>query len=59
MLTQKSRDLERIMLKHEEMVRQRKDWEWQAVQMHSGTPRLLEECSYLYMVVQWREALMS
>ena len=80
MLSQKSRDfeerldcsklnLEQIVLKHEEMVRQkRKGREWRAVRMHAGIPQTAggaqtyvryRKCCYLYTVAQWREALMN
>ena len=81
MLTPKSRDfeeildcskldLESIVLKYEEMVREkRKGREWRAVKMYAGIPRTAggspqsyvryKKCSYLYTVARWREALMS
>ena len=80
LLSQKSRDfeerldcstldVEKIVLKYEEMVRQkRKGREWRAVRMHAGIPQTAggaqtyvryRKCSYLHTVAQWRRALMS
>ena len=64
-----SLNVEKIVMKHEEMVRQkRKGKEWRAVRMYHGIPQTAggaqtyvryRKCSYLHTVAKWRQELMS
>ena len=64
-----SLNVEKIVSRHEEMVRQkRKGREWRAVRMYQGIPQTAggaqtyvryRKCSYLHTVAKWRQELMS